>query len=139
VQLGGVLRGICTQRTDHHDPYTFHSRALRALSSSTQHTEHRINQANAFASTLHPAFTSWDKAKLLKWIQQKLSIPLEPDDEEKFLNARINGEVFLASAGSEDFYTRPSIGLSFGASFQLAELARNTISKKSKYSIMDVT
>ena len=82
---------------------------------------------------------SWNEAKLLEWIQQKLSVPLKPDDEEKFLNAEISGEVFLDSAGSEDFYTRPSIGLSFGASFRLAKLARNTISKKSKYSIMDVT
>ena len=82
---------------------------------------------------------SWDEDKLLEWIQQKLSRPLNPNDKEKFLKAGIDGVVFLASAGSEDFYTRPSIGLSFGASFQLAELARNTISKKSKYSIMDVT
>src|SRR4051812_47276915 len=26
-----LLRGICAQRTDHRDPYTFHSRALGAL------------------------------------------------------------------------------------------------------------
>jgi len=82
---------------------------------------------------------TWKAKKLLGWIQRKVSIPLELDDKEKLLSARIDGVVFLASAGSEDFYTRPSIGLSFGASFQLAELARNTISKKSKYSIMDVT
>ena len=34
---------------------------------------------------------SWDEAKLLEWIQQKLSRPLKPDNEEKFLNAEISG------------------------------------------------
>jgi len=82
---------------------------------------------------------SFDEAKLLEWIQQKLSVPLKPDDEEKFLNAEISGEVFLDSAGSEDFYTRPSIGLAFGASFQLAELAREVIGRKSKYSYLTQT
>ena len=79
---------------------------------------------------------SFDEAKLLEWIQQKLSVPLKPDDKEKFLNAEIDGEVFLGAAGNKEFFRWA--GLSFGVSYQLAELA-NTISKKSKYSIMDVT
>src|SRR5437667_4257838 len=80
---------------------------------------------------------SWNEAKLLEWIQQKLSVPLKPDDEEKFLNARIYGEVFLEGAGSRGFFREA--GLSFGASVDIARVARNTISKESKYSIMNVT
>jgi|SRR5271155_1771672 len=67
---------------------------------------------------------SWNPTELLKWIQQKLTPPLDHGGAEKFLNAEIDGAVFLGSAGDKDFYTRPSIGLSFGASFRLAELAR---------------
>ena len=80
---------------------------------------------------------SFDEAKLLEWIQQKLSVPLKPDDEEKFLNARIDGEIFSNLGGNWEFFMR--VGFSYGVSDKLAELARNTISKKSKYSIMDVT
>jgi hypothetical protein len=41
--------------------------------------------------------------QLLKWIQKKLTVPLDTDDEKKFLKAKIDGEVFLHSAGNEDF------------------------------------
>jgi hypothetical protein len=73
---------------------------------------------------------SWDKNKLLLWIQQKLSAPLEPKDIETFLDAAINGSVFLRGADKKEFFQRA--GLSFGASFELAELARKTIGSKSK-------
>ena len=66
-----------------------------------------------------------------------MSVPLKPDDEEKFLNARIDGEVFSNHPGDREFFI--GAGLSYGVSDKLAELAKNTISKKSKYSIMDVT
>ena len=69
-----------------------------------------------------------------------MSVPLEPDDEEKLLNAGIDGEVFLmiaGIAGGREFFREA--GLSFGASVGLTVLARNTMNKKSKYSIMDVT
>ncbi len=66
-----------------------------------------------------------------------MSVPLEPDDEEKFLNARIDGEIFSNLGGDWEFFMR--VGFSYGVSNKLSELARNTISKKSKYSIMDVT
>ena len=79
---------------------------------------------------------TWKAKKLLEWIQQKVSVPLEPDDEEKFLNARIDGEVFLGAAGNKEFFRWA--GSSFGASFKLSELAENIVSKKSKYSIIDV-
>ena len=67
---------------------------------------------------------SWDKKKLLSWIQQKLSVPLELTDTEKFLNAGIDGTVFLGGAGDKKFFQ--DAGLPFGASFKLAELARET-------------
>ena len=79
---------------------------------------------------------SWDEDKLLEWIQQKLSRPLKPNDKEKLLNAEIDGEVFLGAAGNKEFFRWA--GFSFGASFKLSELAENIVSKKSKYSIMDV-
>jgi hypothetical protein len=60
-----------------------------------------------------------------------LSIPLEPTDEEKFLNAGIDGTVFFGGAGDKKFFQ--DAGLSFGASFKLAELAREI--KKSKHSL----
>ena len=78
----------------------------------------------------------WKKDELLKWIQQKLSIPLKPQDAEKFSNAGIDGEVFLKGAGDKDFFR--SAGLSFGASVKLAELAKEIIGRKRKYST-DVT
>ena len=80
---------------------------------------------------------SWNEDKLLEWIQQKLSRPLKPEDGKKLLDAGTDGEVFLECAGSGEFFREA--GLSLGASHKLTKLARNTISKKSKYSIMDVT
>src|SRR5438552_18538300 len=47
---------------------------------------------------------TWKAKKLLEWIQQKVSVPLEDDDAEKFLNARINGGVFLEVTGSSEFF-----------------------------------
>ena len=73
---------------------------------------------------------SWSKDELLKWIQQQLPIPLELEDAEKCLNARINGHVFLKGAGDKQFFR--DAGLSFGASVQLARLAKDIISGKSK-------
>src|SRR6266516_3936386 len=70
---------------------------------------------------------SWDRKKLLLWILQKLSI--EPEDEEKFSNAKINGKVFSNHAGDREFFM--SAGLPLGVSDELADLARET-SNKSK-------
>jgi hypothetical protein len=67
---------------------------------------------------------SWDENKLLEWIQRKLSIPLKDEDKAKFLNAVIDGSIFLLGAGDNKFFQ--GTGLSFGASIKLAELARET-------------
>jgi hypothetical protein len=72
---------------------------------------------------------SWDKEKLLGWIQDELSTtPLKPTDTEKLLNAEIDGKAFLGGAGNKEFFR--SAGLSLGASFKLAGLA-GEISKHS--------
>jgi hypothetical protein len=67
---------------------------------------------------------SWDKNKLLLWIQKKLSTPLELTDEMTVLKAVINGSVFLQGAGDKEFFQ--SAGFSFGASVELAKLAKET-------------
>ena len=77
---------------------------------------------------------SWDEDKLLKWIQQKLSTPLVPTDSETISKAVISGSVFLRGADDKNFFQ--DAGLSFGASFELAELAEKTLSRKSKYSLL---
>src|SRR5436305_10455012 len=74
---------------------------------------------------------SWSKDELLKWIQQQLPNPLEPEDAEKCFNARINGHVFLKGAGDKQFFR--DAGLSFEASVELAELAKEAVGRKSKY------
>ena len=52
----------------------------------------------------------------------QLDPPLEPDDAEKIIKTIINGRVFLEGAGNSDFFMRA--GLSFGASVDLAKLAK---------------
>jgi len=74
---------------------------------------------------------SWSKDELLKWIQQQLPIPLELEDAEKCLNARINGHVFLKGAG--DMQVFRDAGLPFGPSVELAQLANEAIGRKRKY------
>jgi hypothetical protein len=66
----------------------------------------------------------WDENRLFKWIQEKLPIPLKDEDGAKFLNAGIDGTVFLRGADDKKFFQ--DAGLSFGASVKLAELARET-------------
>ena len=60
-----------------------------------------------------------------------MSTPLKPDDAEKFLNAKIGGEVILEGAGSREFFQ--SASLSFGASFKLTELARKVTGREDRF------
>ena len=76
----------------------------------------------------------WDEEKLLQWIQWKLPIPLKNKDAEKFLNAEIDGQVFSKHVGDRDFFI--SAGFSIGVSDKLAELAKETIGRKSKYFLL---
>ena len=66
---------------------------------------------------------SWDGDKLLGWIKQKSSTLRKVENEEKFLSADIKRHVFLKGAGDRQFFR--DAGLSFGASVELAELAKN--------------
>ena len=86
------------------------SQAGQAKSAANEPTTHEIR--------------SWDKNKLLLWIGEKLPTPLEPTDAETVIKAVINGNVFLQGAGNKEFFQ--SAGFSFGASAELAELARKT-------------
>ena len=73
---------------------------------------------------------TWNKNQLLEWVQRKLPSPLEPEDAEAFLKARMNGEAFLELAGDRAFFI--DNGFSVGGSVQLAKLAREIVGKKSK-------
>jgi hypothetical protein len=70
----------------------------------------------------------WKKDELAKWIQQKLVVPLESEDEEKLLNANIDGEAFLSLGGDRMFFIQ-DVGLSPGAGQKLGNLAMETISQ----------
>src|SRR5436309_1520073 len=63
--------------------------------------------------------------ELFGWIQRKLAIPLKPEDEEKFVEGGIEGEVFLDYAGDKDFFI--SAGFNLENSHKLAKLAREII------------
>lgn len=41
----------------------------------------------------------WDKTTLLEWDQKKLGVPLKNNYVQSFLNTKINGSVFLSTAG----------------------------------------
>jgi hypothetical protein len=73
---------------------------------------------------------SWNTNKLLKWIQQNLSQPLNNEDKELFLKAKISGRVFLKGACNDAFFMRA--GFSFGAGVELAELAKDIVNGKGK-------
>ena len=66
---------------------------------------------------------SWDRDSLLDWIQKNLPDPLDNEDKGQFLKAKISGSVFLKGADNDAFFMRA--GFSFGASVELAELAKN--------------
>jgi len=68
----------------------------------------------------------WRATVLVEWIQRALDPPLDPDDAEKIIQAKINGRVFLNGAGDPDFFMRA--GFSFGASVELSELAKGVTS-----------
>src|SRR5947207_15707678 len=47
---------------------------------------------------------SWNADELFDWIQENLSRPLNPEDEKKLKNARIDGITFLEGATSWDLF-----------------------------------
>jgi hypothetical protein len=64
----------------------------------------------------------WRATELVEWIQRVLDPPLDPDDAEKIVPAKINGRVFLEGADDRSIF-RDS-GLSVGASVLLSKLAK---------------
>ena len=71
-----------------------------------------------------------DEVKLLESIQEKIPSLRKIENSDQFLKSQINGHVFLKGAGDENFFIKA--GLAFGPSIELAELAQNVTSKKSK-------
>jgi hypothetical protein len=63
---------------------------------------------------------TWDRKRVLKWIQQIDSNILEDDDVDNFKKARIAGRAFLDS--DVDFYYK-TCGLPPGVSLALKKLA----------------
>jgi hypothetical protein len=64
--------------------------------------------------------TTWDEARLLKWIQRQKPNLLRPEYLDKFTAAGLLGESFLRHAGDVDFFMKA--GLSLGISEVLANL-----------------
>ena len=60
-----------------------------------------------------------------------MPVPLDNEDKELFLKAKIDGNA-LGVAGDRDFFR--SAGLAPGVSQNLAQLAKDTMGRKSKYS-----
>src|SRR5467141_412539 len=75
---------------------------------------------------------SWDETLLLEWIQKTLKVLLKNDDAEKFLNARLEGSVFLRHAGQVEIFLKAGIAL--GPSDKLAHLAQTVVDVDSKFS-----
>jgi hypothetical protein len=69
--------------------------------------------------------------KLLNWIQDNLSRPLEDEDAKELVDNRIDGSAFLEGAHCRDVFR--DAGTSVGASAQLARLAREIIDNQSKF------
>ena len=79
---------------------------------------------------------SWNTNQLLDWIQQNLPVPLDNEDKELFLKAKIDGNAFLGVAGDRDFFR--SAGLAPGVSQNLAQLAKDTMGRKSKFCLLQI-
>jgi len=68
---------------------------------------------------------SWDKDKLLEWIQQELPGLLTGDDLEKFNVASIRGRAFVKYGGDVEFFS--GFKLPYGSGYELAGLAREIV------------
>ena len=66
---------------------------------------------------------SCDTYRLFDWIQRNLKNQLDDKDKEAFIDSKIDGEAFLDLAGDRASFM--SAGITFGASQNLARLAKN--------------
>jgi hypothetical protein len=69
---------------------------------------------------------SWKRNHLFDWIQLNLTKPLDDDEKELFLKAKVNGQAFLGLAGDVDFFEK-HIHLVLGVAKNLAQLAKNLV------------
>jgi hypothetical protein len=81
-----------------------------------------------------PSIKSWDKTTLLEWIQKKLNVPLDNEDADKLLSAKIGGNAFLFAAGRKEIFQEAGIPL--GPSVELAQLAQTIVDGESKCSFL---
>jgi hypothetical protein len=74
----------------------------------------------------------WSVDKLLEWIKQKKPDLLRDEDIERFKTERISGQTFLKYAGNMYFFQN-DCDLPTGTSSDLADLAKETKNRNSKY------
>jgi len=66
-----------------------------------------------------------------------LPVPLDSEDKELFLKAKIDGNAFLGVASNLDFFN-VRVGLAPGVSQNLAQLAKDTMGRKSKFCLLQI-
>ncbi len=85
-------------------------------------TDHKLGSQAVFSADEPTVedIRKMDSKTLFQWIQKKLYVPLNEEDEIKFLDARIDGQAFLNS--NLDFFQKAN--LPHRRCHSLAELAR---------------
>jgi hypothetical protein len=86
------------------------------------HGGQEISGAMAMGEPTKQMVEHWTVTRLTGWLET-LDPPLNPKNLEKIIDAEIDGRAFLAGAGDRDFFI--AAGFSFGASVNLANLAKN--------------
>ena len=114
-----------TLSVDNNTPHQSKTRTVRDLerqeiSASVGNVE--VEDVMAMGNPTIQDIERWRPTELVEWIQRLLNPPLDSDDAKKIIETRINGRVFLEGAGNSDFFMHA--GLSFGASVDLAKLAK---------------
>jgi len=70
-----------------------------------------------------PPSKKMNPTKLLDFVQSKLMVPLDDEDAQKLLRAKIDGEAFLYAASQTDYFHQ-AVGLSIGAGLKVEQLAK---------------
>ena len=87
-----------------------------------------------------PTIQKMNPTKLLDFVQSTLMVPLDRDDAQKLVSAKINGEAFLEGAGDRTIFT--DAGISIGPGVNLSKLARTIVeaeSEKGRFYLINTT